>query len=202
VTSFTSPIPIKSLQSRIYGLTKGTVETLLIPQDPTPLDPYDAPVGTHTLILDVPVGSRFLATEIVDTLAPDIDLYVGLDQNGNGVAEASEEVCKSASNTSFESCSMANPVGGSYWVLVQNWLGTGVNEVDIVASVIPGTNAGNLTVSGPASAPADTPFDITLAWNEPAMAAGETWFALVELGSDKKNPSNAGSMFVKIARTG
>jgi subtilisin family serine protease len=202
VTSFTSPIPIKSLQSRVYGLTKGTVETRLIPQDPTPLDPYDTPVGTETLILDVPAGSRFLATAIEGTTALDIDLYVGLDQNRDGVADPAEEVCASASDTAFESCNLANPAGGSYWVLVQNWAGTGANDVDIVASVVPGTNAGNLTVSGPATAPANTPFDVTLRWNVPTMAAGETWFALVELGSDKKNPSNAGSLFVKIARTG
>ncbi|HSO00946.1 MAG TPA: S8 family serine peptidase, partial [Gaiellaceae bacterium] len=202
MTSFTSPIAIKDLHSRVYGLTQGTVESLLVPQDPTPLDPYDAPVGTSTVLVDVPAGSRFLAAEIGDTTAVDIDLYVGIDQNGNGVAEDTEEVCASASDTAFESCALSNPAGGTYWVLVQNWLGMGANEVDLVASVIPGTDEGNLTVSGPASAPAGTPFDLTLAWNEPDLDAGETWFALVELGSDRRNPSNAGALFVKLSRTG
>jgi hypothetical protein len=48
--------------------------------------------------------------------------------------------------------------------------------------------------------PADTPFDVTVTWREPAMDPGETWFGIVELGSDKKHTNNAKSLFVKIER--
>jgi hypothetical protein len=48
--------------------------------------------------------------------------------------------------------------------------------------------------------PAGTPFDLTLAWNEPKLAVGESWFALVEYGSDRATPANAGSVLVKLSR--
>jgi subtilisin family serine protease len=203
---YTSPLAIKTLTSRVYGLTQGVAESIILEQDPTPLDPYDLQdedldVGTYVKFLDVPAGSRVIAAQIDATTAPDIDLYVGLDTNGDGIADPSEEICKSASSGSAESCSLPNPDAGRYWILIQNWAG-GVSPVDYVASVVPGTNEGNLTVSGPVSAAAETPFNLTFNWNEPDLSAGEHWFALVELGTDAKNPANVGSMFVKIARTG
>ena len=97
-----------------------------------------------------------------------------------------------------------NPAGGRYWVMVQNWLtGQGIDNVDLAVAVVPGTDNGNLTVTGPTTqVAAGTPFDLRLAWNEPNMAVGDAWFALVEYGSDKQHPTNAGSLLVKLERTG
>lgn len=203
VVSVTSPIEIRDLTTVISGLTQGVVQTRTVEQDPTPLDPYDTNVGTFTIVVDVPAGSRFIATEITKTTASDLDLFLGRDDDGDGRAELAEELCRSASEIALESCRLSDPDGGKYWIRVQNWLtgGTVVDEVDLVAAVVPGTSAGNLTASGPKSVAANTPFDVTLAWNEPGLDAGETWFGLVELGSDRKNPANAGSLFVKLKRT-
>jgi hypothetical protein len=97
---------------------------------------------------------------------------------------------------------VANPVGGKFWVMVQNWLtGQGLDDIDLTVAVVPGADNGNLTVTGPTtSVAAGTPFDVTLAWNEPALAVGDAWFALVEYGSDKQHPTNAGSLLVKLTR--
>jgi hypothetical protein len=204
VVSVTSPIEIRDLSTRISGLTQGVVESRTLEQDPTPLDPYDTNVGTFTVLVDVPAGSRFVATEIGETTATDLDLFVGRDDDGDGQAELAEELCRSASETAFESCRLADPDGGKYWIRVQNWLtgGTVIDDVELVAAVVPGTSAGNLSASGPKSVPANTPFDVTLAYNEPGLDAGETWFGLVELGTDRRNPANAGSLFVTLSRTG
>ena len=204
VVSVTSPIEIRDLTTRISGLTQGIVQTRTVVQDPTPLDAYDTNVGTFTVLVDVPAGSRFLATEITRSTATDIDLFVGRDDDGDGASELAEELCRSASDTALESCRLGDPEGGKYWIRVQNWLtgGTVIDEVDLVAAVVPGTSAGNLTASGPKSVAAKTPFDVTLAWNEPGLDPGEAWFGLVELGADRKNPANAGSLFVKLKRTG
>ncbi len=204
VVSVTSPIEIRDLATRISGLTQGVVETRTVEQDPTPLDPYDTNVGTFTVLVDVPAGSRFIAAEIGDTTATDLDLFVGRDDDGDGQAELAEELCRSASDTAFESCSLGDPDGGKYWIRVQNWLTGGLvlDDVDLVVAVVPGSSAGNLTATGPKTVPANTPFDVTLAWNVPGLDPGETWFGLVELGADRKNPANAGSLFVKLTRTG
>jgi hypothetical protein len=203
VVSVTSPIEIRDLTTRISGLTQGIVQTRTVVQDPTPLDAYDTDVGTFTVLIDVPAGSRFIAAEIARSTATDIDLFVGRDDDGDGASELAEELCRSASDTALESCRLGNPEGGKYWIRVQNWLTGGrvIDEVDLVAAVVPGTSAGNLTATGPKTVPANTPFDVTLAWNEPGLDAGETWFGLVELGADRKNPANASSLFVTLKRT-
>ena len=98
---------------------------------------------------------------------------------------------------------VANPAGGQYWIMVQDWLtGQGLDNIDLTAAVVPGTDNGNLTVSGPSTpVPAGTPFDVTLAWNEPHLATGDAWFALVEYGSDATHRRNAGSVLVQLNGT-
>jgi hypothetical protein len=201
--SVPTAIDVKDLSVAVYGLTKGVVEQRSLIQDPTPLDPYDGLVGTFTVLLDVEDGSKFVAAEIDETTSNDLDLFVGRDLNGDGVAQENEELCRSASETAFEACTVRNLTGGTYWVMVQNWLsGRVLDDVTLIVSTVPGTDAGNLTATGPKTAKAGTSFDVTLAWNEPAMAVDDTWFGLVDLGSDKKNPGNVGSVLVKLTRTG
>ncbi len=88
--------------------------------------------------------------------------------------------------------------------MVQNWLfgQLPADDVQLVVSVIPGTDNGNLTASAPQSTPAGQPFTITLTYNEPALQPGDTWFGLVEYGADARHPANAGSLLVRIDRTG
>jgi subtilisin family serine protease len=198
----TSKVAIKEFQSRVWGLTKGTVKHLQMTQDSAPLLPYNS-VNTSVTLVDVPAGSKVLAAAITAATSSDVDLYVGRDANGDGKPSSDEEVCSSASDAVLESCSVPNPAGGTYWVMVQNWLsGQGLDDVDLAVAVVPGTDNGNLTVAGPATAvPAGTPFNLNLAWNEPSMAVDDAWFALVEYGSDKQHPTNAGSLLVKLTRT-
>jgi hypothetical protein len=197
----TSKVKITSFQSRVWGLTKGTVTRLQMVQDATPLLPYDSP-NTKTVLVDVPAGAKVLAAAITAATSSDVDLYVGRDANGDGAADAAEEVCRSASDAVLESCQVPNPAGGKYWVLVQNWLtGQVLDDVDLTIASVPGTDNGNLKATGPSGTiAAGTPFGLTLAWNEPKLAVGETWFALVEYGADNAHPTSAGSVLVKLSR--
>src|SRR3954469_12687748 len=201
--SVSSHVAISSFQSRVWGMTKGTVRHLQMEQDLTPVLPYNSPNTSITLV-SVPAGSKVLAAAITAATSTDVDLYVGRDANGDGKATSDEEVCSSATEAVLESCQVANPAGGTYWVMVQNWLsGQGLDDIDLAVAVVPGTNNGNLTVTGPSgSVAAGTPFDLNLSWNEPAMAVDDAWFALVEYGSDRQHPTNAGSLLVKLTRTG
>jgi subtilisin family serine protease len=199
----TTPIRIEDLSVQVFGLVEGTVEQRQLEQDPTPLSPYDGLVGTFTVLVDVEAGSKLLAAEIAKTTSSDIDLFVGRDKDGDGAAEASEEICRSASEIALESCKVTKLEGGRYWVMVQNWLsGRVVDDVTLVVSTVPATAAGNLTATGPKSARAGSTFDVTLAWDEPDLQVGDTWFGLVALGSDEQNPGNVGSLLVELTRTG
>ena len=201
--SLRSQVAIREFQSRVWGLTEGTVRHLQMTQDATPLLPYDSP-NTSVTLLNVPAGSKVLAAAITSATSTDVDLYVGRDTNGDGKPAPEEEACSSATEAVLEACSVANPAGGTYWVMVQNWLsGQGLDDIDLAVAVVPGTDNHNLTATGPSGAvAAGTPFDVTLNWNEPALEVNDAWFALVEYGSDRQHPTNAGSVLVKLTRTG
>ncbi|MGH3520781.1 MAG: S8 family serine peptidase, partial [Haloechinothrix sp.] len=200
----TTPIDLRGVSATVYGLQQAHVDHLRVPQDPTMLDPYDQPVGTEHRIATVPEGARELVAAITDTTATDLDLFVGRDTNRNGRPDADEELCRSATESALESCRLADPEPGTYWVMVQNWLsGEVVDDVELETAVIPGTDNGNLTVDGPSGrVPAGTPIDINLSWNEPGLAPGSTWVALVQLGSDAGHPANVGSLQVRLHRPG
>jgi len=69
-----------------------------------------------------------LEVSIVASTAPDLDMYVGRDTNGNGSPDASEQLCSSTSGSYHEYCSLPESgplVAGNYWILVQNWAGSG-----------------------------------------------------------------------------
>jgi hypothetical protein len=200
-TNLTSKVAITSFSSRVSGLGKGVVQHLQMEQDSAPVLPYNS-VDTSITLVNVAAGTKVLAAAITAATSTDVDLYVGRDNNGDGKATSDEEVCKSATELVLESCSVANPAGGTYWVMVQNWeTGMGIDDIDLTVAVVPGTDAHNVTVSGPSGpVAAGTPFSLTVNWNEPTMAVDDAWFALVQYGSDSKHRANVGSLLVKIHR--
>jgi hypothetical protein len=198
-----APVRITDLTAKVWGLQQGTATTKQVTQDPTPIDPYDGLGGTFHTTADVPDGARLLAAEIASTTASDLDLFVGRDANGDGKPSEDEEVCRSASETALEACRLTDPKGGTYWVMVQDFLtGQALDDVDLVVATVPEGDKGNLTARGPGGAvPAGSEYTATLAWDEPQMKPGTTWFALVGLAPDTRSAAgSAGSMFVRIDR--
>ncbi len=218
VQPVTSDLQIDRFSSVVSGLTKGQVIQRQIEQDPTSggipgtgtgliaiLTPYEAVAGTFFTTLDVPAGARFLMSEITASTAPDVDLFVGRDLDGDNAPDEAEEVCRSASAVWQEKCTLKSPAAGKWWILVQNWNSSAalIDNIELTAAVIPGTNNGNLVATGPSgTVPAGQLFNILLTWNEPTLAAGDYWFGLVEYGGDSRHPNNAGSLLVKLNRTG
>lgn len=199
----TAPVRLTDLTAQVHGLRSGSVSTEQVAQDPTPLDPYDGTGGTVHTTTEVADGARLLMAEITSTTASDLDLYVGLDADGDGAPDAGEEVCRSASETALESCRLTDLEGGTYWVMVQNWLnGRVLDDVELAVAAVPEADAGNLTVRGPAGVVAEgEEYTATLEWNEPDMEPGSVWYALVELSADSRAPAgSAGSMLVRIDR--
>jgi subtilisin family serine protease len=201
VVELESPVDVKSLTATVFGLEPGREDSLTLEQDPTMLDPYDSALGTRHVTVEVAAGARLLSSEITDTSATDLDLFVGRDSDGDGAPSADEEICRSASETALESCTLTDLEAGTYWVMVQNWLsGTVVDEADLVTTVVPGQDQGNLEVVGPKRVRAGDPLAVRLAWDEERMTPGTTWNALVQLGSDANHPTNVGTLLVRISR--
>jgi len=200
VRAITTPTLVKALY---LGATQ-TI-TGYVAQDPTHDDPYDIENGgVYTTLVSVtdPQTAR-LAFEIVQSTAPDLDLFIGIDFNNNGRPDPNEELCRSTSASWDEFCALENPIAWNYWAIVQNWQGSGADE-DFFAMEVTQVSRDNesaaFTVSGPAGAVIGTPFDLQLAWNFPTMTAGDTRLALLEVGTDVGDPNNILSLLVTLRR--
>ncbi len=191
-------IEITDLTVDAYGLTQAALTTQLLDQDPTNDDPYDTITGTFYVTTTVPSGAIRLVAETYNSTAVDMDLFVGTGDTPS----AGTEVCSSTTATAFEYCEITEPAAGTWWVLVQNWddSASPPDAVTLAYGVVPGTDAGNMTVVGPSSQPELDPFDLTIFYDEPAMTAGDRWYGAFDLGSDAGSPGNIARVTVDVQR--
>ncbi|MDR9390250.1 MAG: S8 family serine peptidase [Wenzhouxiangella sp.] len=117
----------------VDGLAEITEKSVSLPVDPSNREPYSSDgVGTETYLVDVPANAGVLFAETTFSEADDIDLYVGFDANGDGVADEDEEVCQSTSPDELERCQIETPEAGQWWILVQNWADSSLGASDEV----------------------------------------------------------------------
>jgi hypothetical protein len=183
-----------------------------LPQDPTPLDPWDLPSpGVLVRFLDVggsaaAAGTHALVAEARSSAAQDIDLYVGLD-DGDGVPEASERVCSANGPTASERCRVDVALNAGeqrrYWVLVQNHAGGAADAIELDQAAVPRSGAvaaadGSLVATGPGRTSGD-PFSLRLGWSLPAALPGERWLGFVGIGATREAPGAVASVLVDLA---
>jgi uncharacterized repeat protein (TIGR01451 family) len=132
-------------------------------------------------------------------------MLVFYDADDDGTPEFSDtqahDYCQSAAGGPYEMCDIVLPTDGRWFVSVLNFEES-ANPPDPVAlaTAVVSADAGNLSVVGPASVPSNTPFDLQVFWDEPAMMVGETWYGAFDLGSDPANPGNVGVIPVDVVR--
>jgi subtilisin family serine protease len=175
------------LQVDVAGLAPGEVDDLEVPQDPSPNQPFSPADELTFVLLDVPEDASRLVARIGETTSPDIDLFVGRDDNEDGQPDSPETLCVSAAGGSAEYCDIEDPAPGVYWVLVQNWEASeaGVDPVELITAVVAGEE-GNLDVDAPASVGVMETFTVGLEWD--LEAPTKHWFGHVTLGSDADDP--------------
>ena len=120
--------------------------------------------GVTFELLTVAAGSTQLFAQTSNSTAADLDLYIGLDANGDGQPQESETLASSTSSGSDEIVQLNHPQAGNYWVLVQNWDGadSGNDTYTSISGVVGNTSSSNLTVSSPSSSDGTTPFNLSL----------------------------------------
>ena len=189
---------ITDLTSTSSGLTRGTMVDESLSQDPTNSNPYDNLNDGTTFYVTAAVsaGAEYLVAEILESEASDMDLYVGT----GSLPSAATMLCASTTTGSLESCRLDAPPAGDYWILVQNWTASGSPPDDVRLSyAVVGTGArGTLTGTGPATAPACTPFDLGIAWYVPTPRDGERYYGSVRVGSSAANPDDIGTIDVTV----
>lgn len=186
-----------------FRMVRGTVTSEVLPEDPTKTDPYDDPAdGVFFILVEVPAGAPRFISEISETTAADLDLFVGLD-DGDGIPQASELVSSSTGTAAPARVDLLLPEAGSYWVLVQNFHASAAETVDavkLVIGVVPGTDGGIMTIVGPASVAAGESFNLTVYFDISISQAGERWYGLFAMGSTAETPDDIGYVPVDILR--
>lgn len=179
--------------------------------DSTSDDPYNTPQGTFTtLIGPTSAGINSVGLLIASTIAgaaSDIDLFVGIDADGDGAAEEGEELCKSASAGSDEACRVETffTAGNQrYWVHVQRFSGAAAESIEIETVHLSLTTTAaddSLSVTGPRVPGRLATFKSRVAWNAPWLKVGESAYALAYLGATRTQVDNVGKVLVQIKRT-
>lgn len=143
-------------------------------QDPTNDDPYDDLSQVSVTDVDVPADTVRAVLQTVDSTAPDMDLFVGLDADGDG-PELSEKVCRSTTGTANEICDIAEPEAGPYWVVVQDWEASDAPEdtITLLTALVPSGTDGSMTLDGPESTESGEPFDVRVLYDLPALEEGD-----------------------------
>ncbi len=185
------------------GLVVPTETVELLAQDPTGDDPYDGGAGVITVMHSVPEGTLWLHTETLDTTSADVDLYVGLDTNGDGQAQLGEELCTSFTVTAIEACDLFNPEAGNYWVLVQNWEATNAQDaVTLKSAIVSTTTPSPLVASGDGIVANGASQSVRLSWDNVSAAPGEQMIGAVGIGTRRESPANIGIVPVNFTKTG
>lgn len=203
VLSGLQSIAISEFTATVYGMKGGDKQEGEIAQDSTRGDAYDDLTdGVQTFWFTVPEGAKLFVNEITKSESPDLDLRVGRDDNGDGIVEREEQLASSLTFSAFERISLSAPEPGNYWVTVQNWSSASEGSVDkfeLSTVLLEEQDEGNLTVTGPDSVDKLTDYDITFNWNADAVA-GESLYALVQLGHDADHPASLGNIAVTFNR--
>ena len=201
-------IEITDLTIENFGLVAQTANQFMLYEVPD--NTMDFPdiffqPGVNISTKMVSTGDVRLVAEIYETTSPDLDMLVMYDSNDNGIPEPGDfdaNACTSASGGSMEACDILDPLAGRWFVMVLNYTQTATppDPVTVYSAVVPGTDSSNMTFSGPASVPAETPFDLTLFWDVPGMMVGDRYYGAFSLGTDAANPGNITSIPVTIDR--
>ena len=186
------------------GLTEPSRTVFALPEDPTANDPYDGGEGVATVIVPVPANTVWFSTEIPASASQDVDLFVGLDRNGDGRAQESELVCESTTPSDEEFCDIFNPTAGNWWVVVQNWeAGAGVpdgttQDVTLISAVTINGPDNDLVATGPGITEPFEPFELRLSWQNVAAETAELYGA-IGIGSSR-NGADIGIIPVRLLR--
>ncbi len=197
-------VEVEELVFRTSSLLLPARKSPSLAQDPTNSNPFDGPAGTVTEIVEVPADALLLYAETFASTASDIDLYVGRDSNGDGVAQETEVVCSSLALEDLERCDVEFPEAGDWWVLVQNFSAGGfssTNDAPFEFAVFAEQRDPSLVVNAPGAHPGGS-LTVPVYWDQPAMRRGQGWQGVVAIASSPDQLADVGVVPVRVTRTG
>jgi subtilisin family serine protease len=197
-------VEITEFTATSYGLTKATVVAGSAAEDSDNTDFLDDLAdGLFITTVDVPEGAKRLVVTTSDSTSPDLDLFVVIDANGDGIPTEDEIVASAATASASERVDLELPAAGMYWMIVQNWSASAVDAIDtfnLNYALVDGEVGTNLSVSAPSSIAQLTEFDIRMTWDLVDGMEGDLYFGAVDLGTSSENAGNLGLVAVDLAR--
>lgn len=184
------------------GLVRPNRSVQQLTEDVTPQNPFDNNSGTFTIIRTVLPNTLLFHAETLASTSNDLDLFVGLDSDQDGLADESELICSSTSSDELELCQISSPAPGSYWIRVQNFDGVnngGDTATLLTAVVNPG---GNLMATGKGILPEDATVPVKVSWTDVNALSGDSLIGAVGIGSTRNSTNNIGVIPVRFNRTG
>lgn len=197
-------VEITDFTATSYGLTKATVASGEVAQDSDNSDFLDDLTdGLSITTVDVPEGAKRLVAMTTNSTSPDLDLWVVIDRNADGVPTPDEIVGFSATGSADETVDLEMPEAGFYWLIVQNWAASAedaTDTFDLSYAVVDGDAGDNLIVEGPDAVAQLTPFEVRFTWDLADGVEGDMYFGAVDLGTSAENAGNLGLIAVNVER--
>ncbi|WP_129670299.1 S8 family serine peptidase [Candidatus Chloroploca sp. Khr17] len=184
----TTAIAITDLQHAVYGMVQAD-------RQPIRLSPYSR-MYTKVLTPSLDRTMRILV-ETANSTAPDVDIFVGFDNNNDGVLEDKEVLCIGFTYSAEETCDLLGlphlrdkyglQEDANLLIIVWLWSsGAAVDTLDLYTAVVPTTpiDPGNLTITGPPNQPAGQPFKLRVGWSLPSdRVMHDRFYGAFTLGS-------------------
>ncbi|WNC68925.1 S8 family serine peptidase [Thalassotalea nanhaiensis] len=160
----------------------------------------------------IPAYTKRIVVDIISSTSPDMDLFVGLDEDNDGVPNFYElyysTLCLSGNVDSVEHCYIENPPAGTYWVFAHNFEGTAVGTMDDVTieiGVVNYTEEPSFTIEAPVTVAQDELFDINLIIQNAVVnnalddiQPGEKYYGLVQIGTTLELKRNVGETLISL----
>ncbi len=197
-------VEISEFTATSYGLTKATVVEGSVAQDSDNSDFLDDLTdGLFIATAEVPEGAKRLVVTTSDSTSPDLDLFVVIDANGDGIPTSDEVVGAAATASASERVDIELPAAGMYWMIVQNWAASAEDATDtfnLNYAVVDGEVGTNLSIDAPSAISQLTPFDIRMTYDLVDGAEGDLYFGAMDLGTSAENAGNLGLIAVDVVR--
>ncbi len=181
---------IAGLRFDTTPLVAPRVDRLALGFDPSPADAFDGDEGTQTRVAGVDSAPEartwMLYSRAATAASGDIDLYIGVDRNGNGRADRDEIVCTAVMARTVERCDfkLDQPANGGFawWVRVHNR--GAAQDVRLERYLIPLSGPPGFTLTSKAQVAQNEPWRWRVAWTLPGMASGESMAGAVRVKAD------------------
>ncbi|WP_269813793.1 S8 family serine peptidase [Bowmanella yangjiangensis] len=190
------------LSAQAFGFSTSQTLASTVKQDSDNDDLFDdLSDGVVQHNFSVAPGSKRLRLEVTQTTATDLDLWIGIDSNGDGIAQESELLTSASTESAYELIDLVEPEAGSYWLLVHNWQGSSADSdtYQIDSNIVINQAISQFGVQVPDSVQTREAFDALLNWNLD-IAQGDTRYGVIELSSGGPLAGDLGQIRVDFAR--